>query len=174
MPIGEPDWIWVDSDPTKIPVDYPCRNHYGLKTSIPSSNYHGTGMLSRAVGPIIAVSRKAAVTIVKLAEAILGWGDHLLKQPVPLFRTFTLTNSFAEVINDVITRGIQHKAVISLSIGVLNGLDHIPVPTDNDIYAYYHAIQTAIDNGIVVVCSTGNFGNLSVSSFAFSRRVKQD
>jgi hypothetical protein len=124
-----------------------------------NSGQHGTCMLSRTVGPEFGVSKRAALTIVRLPAPIRGPGDPPLV-PLASWRMSTLVDGIAKVLQDVFDRGIQNQAVISLSLSSTVDLGRFPVPGD-DLFPLYLALTAVVSKGIVVTVSGGGNGVIS-------------
>lgn len=123
-------------------------------------------MFSLAAGEL-GVSKNTAFTIARLPLNYYGTGPSLT---FPLF-----ADAIWKIIADVVLRGIQNKAVISMSFGFSNppgynlGPGRAP-PAGHILEEFYLALQEALNQGIVFVCSAGNSGkpyvmNGPVSSF---------
>jgi subtilisin family serine protease len=128
-------------------------------------------MFSRAVSSQFGVSNNAALTIVRVAKPV--WGEDDGKDPngnklePPSMRGINVIGAVDEAFNDILKRGLSHKAVVSMSLGDYD--TNLPIPSspgDGERYLMYTSIKRMMDYGVVVVASTGNRGDPAVS---FSR-----
>jgi hypothetical protein len=163
--------LWPNSPPSPMNPRAPWSNDVGDKSDTNSVNAHGTCMFSRAVSSQFGVSNNAALTIVRVAKPV--WGEDDGKDPngnklePPSMRGINVIGAVDEAFNDILKRGLSHKAVVSMSLGDYD--TNLPIPSspgDGERYLMYTSIKRMMDYGVVVVASTGNRGDPSVS---FSR-----
>jgi len=115
-------------------------------------------MFSRAVGAEFGVTKRAALTIVRLPAPVRGPGDP--PGMLSLWRMSTLVDGLAKILQDVFDKGIQNQAVISLSLSTAVDLGRFPVPGD-DIFPLYLAVTALVSKGVVVTVSGGGNGVIS-------------
>lgn len=168
----EPKWLWPNSNPPYVPPELPFRNTYGLKSDYgPGGINHGSGMLSRAVGPSWGVSQSADVTVVKVAEPIRGTMDPQ-NQPLTGMRRVNGIDALVEALLDIKSRGLANRAVVSVSwVFLPDALNNPPRPTEQLDYVMYTTVKAMIDYGVIFVGATGNNGDPSAVSLKLIRTI---
>jgi hypothetical protein len=119
------------------------------------------------------VSKQASIVVVKLPEAI---------DPPNTVRISTVSDALAEIMEDVIVRGLQGRAIINLAvdgtIGEIEGAPENPTnpaqnaadvlqapgggAVDPTIAVYrtiYATMAKLMQNGVVITTSSGNLGS---------------
>jgi hypothetical protein len=113
-------------------------------------------IISKAVGKSYGVSKNAAVTVVRVPRPVLTQED--IDSGVDKgFRYTTSVDALRLVLQDVINKNLQYRAVINLSWGFTNDLGRIPLPGEYT-YEIYQVLQALIAENVVVVTSSGNSG----------------
>ena len=114
-------------------------------------------MLSKVVGNDYGVSRNAAVTIVRLPQAIQYVEGVAQPDPEADFRYSTIVDALYQVLNDVVLKDIGNRAVINLSFGLEDVLHRIPNQGDAG-YELYEVLNLLIQHFVVIVVASGNNG----------------
>lgn len=147
----EPDWIWPDDG---VSEGYPSVPGVGLKNDM---HDHGTCMFSKIFGEPHGISKRAAVTIVRLPQAIRGPGDG---EVIPDHRARNTLGSYNKILEDVAARGptAKYRSVINFSLG--SGPNAVtamwPVPPSSAIGLYHRVVEALIEAGVVFVTTSGN------------------
>jgi len=116
-------------------------------------------MFSMAFGAQSGVSKRAAVTIVRLPKAIRALSEWN-PDTIPAFRIPTPTHALVPVLQDIQQRGIKNKAVVNLSLGGRFGFNRVPVLGE----LYWDAFVAAkdlIDRGVTITVAAGNKGEIA-------------
>ena len=108
------------------------------------------------MGPLFGVSKKAAVTIVRVPKAIQGPGDPDDKPFTADYRTRSVIDAYRIIIRDIISNGLTRKAVINMSMGGAQRLNRMPKIGDGEAWNEVQAIRALLLFGIPVVVSSGN------------------
>jgi hypothetical protein len=119
---------------------------------------------SKVVGPILGVSKKAAVTFVRIPQPAQGPLD-ITSGPNQNFptaaRLSTIIDAYRIIAQDVAAKGLSGKAVINQCMSFAQSLNRMPQPGDGNYWLLYQAMRAMIVDyrALVVVTS----GNLAVS-----------
>lgn len=131
----EPNWIWAGSNPDGSIIDdegMPFEIAFGKKDDF-GPRHHGTCMFSKTFGPDFGVSKRTAVTIVRLAEAVRGLADDPTST-VPPYRVSILTHALFRILQDVREKNLRYRAVVNISLGISSAIagsgSRIPVEGD--------------------------------------------
>lgn len=141
-----------------------------------SAEEHGTCLFSKIFGAEGGVSKRTSVTVVVLPKAVPGFADDPSMGNVPPFRYRTVTDALDLILQDVLSKKLQYRAVVNMAIGFPPGGvfgpsgGRIPVLGD-PLFPMYEATQAFINAGVVVVTMSGNLGQTKYgvsSSLSFS------
>jgi len=108
------------------------------------------------VGPLYGVSKKAAVTIVRVPKAVQGPGDPTDVPFTADFRQRTVVDAYRIIIRDVVVKGLSRKAVINVSSSFSQKLNRMPKVGDGQSWNELQAIRACLMSGIPVVVTSGN------------------
>jgi hypothetical protein len=108
------------------------------------------------VGALYGVSKKAAVTIVRVPKAIQGDGDPTDVPFTADFRTRTIIDAYRIIIRDIVSKGLNRKAVINVSSSFAQKLNRMPKVGDGQAWNELQAIRALLLFGIPVVVTSGN------------------
>ncbi|KAH7333371.1 hypothetical protein BKA65DRAFT_596922 [Rhexocercosporidium sp. MPI-PUGE-AT-0058] len=159
--IGEPEWIWpgqADGATHELPYEF-----VESRTDSDEFRNHGTAMISRVVGQELGVSKKAALTIVRLPQGIPNeqekkddelTGSSFTHQ---VYRMSILEDAINRIIQDVVKKGLQQKAVVNMSLSFSSGDKVLPARGAFN-YGFYSALKMLSSLGVTVVVSAGNGG----------------
>lgn len=164
----EPDWIWSGTAEDAADPYHGFDINYGQKGDRAfDSSYHGTCMLSLAIGKTAqtwGISRKADVTIVSLPrrkanpyEISQGVTSVPYAPPKP-----ARDDALEKVLQDVSKRGPQRRAVILLALGAPSEpiVDASGNPTVlNSDNSFYWVVKELSEAGVVIVAAAGNSGD---------------
>jgi hypothetical protein len=154
------DWIWPGSSQDPLREDRPY--HY---TSDAKDNHepsqHGSCMLSKAIGAIgtpqfsygapQGISRRAKATIVRIPRRKDDSGGP--------FYDHVVVDGFLKILDKVVEKGLQKKAVISMSFTFFTGDDYpVPPPKGSIFESLFDVFKQLIDNDVVILVSPGNSG----------------
>jgi hypothetical protein len=147
----------VNVDPEGFPFDLRVGATYDSDTG-----QHGTCLFSKIFGEDYGVSKRASVTVVVLPQGVKGLSEDASSR-IPPFRYRTVTDALDLILQDVLSKKIQNRAVVSMAIGFPIGgvigpsLNRLPVLGD-PLFPMYQAVQALIDQGVVIVTLSGNAG----------------
>ncbi|KAK0112270.1 hypothetical protein ONS96_001518 [Cadophora gregata f. sp. sojae] len=159
--IGEPAWIWPGSPQASTFAEPYIYASSGTYTDADEFDSHGTGMISRIVGPELGVSKKVALTIIRQPQAIPNQQemiDYGLTTPVfdeYFNRISCLEEGLNLILADVRQKGVPKQSILNLSNGVEVGLDKLPVPGDV-VYSMYASMKELVNMRVTIVVSAGN------------------
>jgi hypothetical protein len=114
------------------------------------------------VGDTYGVSKGAAVTVVRLPAGTLT-DEEIAAGRQYVVRYTSLVDAWSKVLNDVITKNLQGKAVINFSAGLRDTAGRIPLEYDSDI-DFYRIVKQVIDANVVVVTASGNNGQFKLAN----------
>lgn len=118
-------------------------------------------MVSRIVGPELGVSKKAALTIVRIPQAIPNRDEIRAENLVgnsfgaQRWRSDTVEHALALIVSDVKRRGVPQKTVLSMSIAIDEDLTTIP-SMGMELYEDYRALKELADLGVTILIAAGN------------------
>ncbi|KAL2065745.1 hypothetical protein VTL71DRAFT_3415 [Oculimacula yallundae] len=160
---GTPDWLWPGSAVDGSDYDQPYRYEGpGAYTDADEWANHGTAMTSRMVGPNLGVSKRTAVTIVRLPHAIPNaWESSQLSPPGGSsfeswrIRVIVMEHGLNLVMDDVIKRGTPHMSVVNLSLSIEFGLTTLP-SLGSPLRGAFETLQALAKLGVTIVVAAGN------------------
>ncbi|KAH9208745.1 peptidase S8/S53 domain-containing protein [Leptodontidium sp. 2 PMI_412] len=159
--IETPEWIWPGSlgaENHRYPYEYVYPDTF---TDSDTWRNHGTGMAGRAVGAAYGVSEFAQLTVVRLPQGIPTDEEmSQLKLPAALFersvsRNSVMTDAFRHILDDVLAKGLQKKAVINISRGIISKATTLPM-LDSSLYEMFDLLRQLASHGVVIVVASGN------------------
>lgn len=160
--IGEPDWIWAGN--ADGPNHVEPYNWVNSKTDSDEFKTHGTGMASRVVGPRLGVSKKAALTIVRVPQGI-PTPDEIREDNLPgtsfthsVYRLSTVHDAVNRIITDMLTKNLGRKAVINISMGFKSSATTLPAPGDFN-YPLFSSLKVLSSLGGTIVVASGNMND---------------
>jgi hypothetical protein len=120
---------------------------------------------SKVVGPILGVSKRAAVTIVRIPQPVPGPRD-ITEGPNQNFPTVarhaTMTDAYKIIAQDIKAKGLARNAVILQCMSfVPQNLNRMPEPGDGNYWLMYQAMRAIITGYSVPIVVTS--GNMAVS-----------
>jgi hypothetical protein len=116
---------------------------------------------SKVVGPILGVSKRAAVTIVRIPQPLPGPRD-ILSGPNQNFPTVarhaTVIDAYRIIAQDIAAKGLARNAVILQCLAfVPKNLNRMPEPGDGNYWLMYQAMRALIAGySVPVVVPSGN------------------
>ena len=171
--IVEPEWLWPGKFEAAPPPDPngppPGNSGVGQTLEFPyyyrprqkidwASHSHGTKMFSRAVGPTVGISLKAAITVVALPEARpRDERERQEMKPRESSRVTSFFEALQAVADDIQQKGIERRAVVLMAQGFgWRAPNFPPQPTDGEWYIAYQLLQRLVTLGAHVVAAAGN------------------
>jgi hypothetical protein len=162
---------WLHPGGTVVPQDpqpFETNNNEDDNTDF----FHGTKVLSRAVGGPLGIGRQTAVTIVRLPRSI-STHEELLNDVYPTFRTSCLSHAFELIYRDILAKmsqggdhaDVNFRSVINISVGNVFKYDatddileegHIPVSYEDPTFTTYLWMEQLLRLGVVITAAAGN------------------
>jgi hypothetical protein len=121
--------------------------------------WHGTCMLSRAAGAPLGVTRGSHVTVVRMPKSLPNQAQKDAGITKVWNRMNLVIDAFTAILEDVIKKNLQGKAVVSYSwVMETEAVFTIP-PSQNSVSRpFYDLLEKMIQKGITIVVSSGNQG----------------
>jgi len=130
-------WIWPGPAPGPF-----------QQTDADQTHFHGTGMVGKVAGSHCGVAKRASIVMVQANRGTeLGIG--------------TMLDAFARIYDDVKTRGLGKKAVLSIS-GCCEALQN-PEYYRAILFVMRALLKGLTDLGVVFVIAAGNYGKKEIA-----------